>query len=135
MDLKKCINCGDLFAAAKGQKICPNCLAEEENKFQRVKDYLWDNPGATISQVSEATDVGEAIIKKFVREGRLKEVQGSNMTVECQRCGKEISEGKYCDECSTEIANGIQKTKQKKKSKEKKKERKSKDRMFTRDRD
>lgn len=132
MDLKKCDNCGELFAAAQGQKICPDCLAEEEHKFQKVKDYLWDNPGATVPQVSEATEVGEAIIKKFIREGRLLEVQGSNMTVECESCGKDIQQGKYCDECKSDLASNIQKTKNKK---HKKKRRKKKTGMFTRDED
>ncbi|MBM7557477.1 TIGR03826 family flagellar region protein [Halanaerobacter jeridensis] len=131
MDLKKCTNCGQIFAAAKGQKICPDCLAEEEAKFERVKDYLWDHPGATIPQVSEATDVGEAIIKKFVREGRLVEVQGSNIKVECQKCGKPISQGKFCSECSNELANDIQKSKSKKKKNKSKRNKQEK--MFTRD--
>ena len=129
MDLKKCTNCDQIFAAAKGQKICPDCLAEEEAKFQRVKDYLWDHPGATIPQVSDDTDVGEAIIKKFVREGRLIELQGSNIKVDCENCGKPISQGRFCDECSNKIATDIQKTK----SKSKKKKRNRQDKMFTRD--
>ena len=132
MDLKKCINCNQLFAAAKGQRICPDCLAEEENKFQLVKDYLWDNPGATIPEVSEATDVGEAIIKKFVREGRLVELQGSNIKVECQKCGKPISQGKFCSECSNKLANDIQKSKSKTK-KSKRNKRDNQEKMFTRD--
>ena len=134
MDLKKCINCNQIFAAAQGQNICPDCLAEEENKFELVKDYLWDNPGATIPEVSEATDVGEAIIKKFVREGRLVELQGSNIKVECKNCGKAISEGKYCSECSNKLANDIQRTRGKRgKGRRSKKNRKKQDKMFTRD--
>ena len=129
MDLKKCTNCGQLFAAARGQRICPDCLAEEEHKFELVKDYLWDNPGATIPQVSEATDVGEPIIEKFVREGRLVEIQGSNLKIECQKCGKPISKGKFCSDCGNKLAKDIQKSK----SKSKKKKRNRQDKMFTRD--
>ena len=134
MDLKKCSNCDQLFAAAKGQRICPDCLAQEEKKFNLVKEYLWDNPGATIPEVSEATDVGEAIIEKFVREGRLVEVQGSNMKVECENCGKAISEGKYCSECSNKLAHDIQRNRGKrKKGRRSKKNRKNQDKMFTRE--
>ncbi|MGM0370029.1 MAG: TIGR03826 family flagellar region protein [Bacillota bacterium] len=132
MDLKKCSNCNDLFAASAGQRICPDCLAEEEEKFQLVKDYLWDHPGATISDISEATEVGEPIIEKFVREGRFIEVGGANLKIECQKCGAPISQGKYCSDCSNQLASNIQKSKQKKKSKENRKK-DNRDRMFTRD--
>ena len=129
MDLKKCSNCNQLFAASAGQRICPDCLDEEEEKFQIVKDYLWDHPGVTVTQISEATGVGEPIIEKFVREGRFIEIQGSNLKIECQRCGAPISKGKFCNECSNKLASDIQNSKNKKR----RSNRSNQDKMFTRD--
>ncbi|TDX58893.1 flagellar protein [Orenia marismortui] len=132
MGIQKCKRCKKVFAAVQGAKICPNCLREEEDQFVLVKDYLWEHPGATIKELHEATEVEERIIKKFVKEGRFLQINGVDITVECERCGTAIRSGRFCEDCSQKLQNGISKVKKVSDSKEELKE--DKDRMFLGDR-
>ncbi len=69
-DFKYCKNCGTLFTSY-GSKICPECTDKEEDEFRIVRDYIWDNPGGNMKQVSEATEVDLEKIMKWLREERL----------------------------------------------------------------
>ncbi|MFW6028863.1 MAG: flagellar protein [Halanaerobiales bacterium] len=133
MKLKNCVKCGKLFSPQAGEKVCPVCRKEEENEFEMVKEYLWDNPKATIEEVHEETGVERDTIMKFVKEDRLiAEGIDVDWENECERCGKPISHGKYCLECQQELINGFND----KSSEEKKKEIdiKKKGKMYTADR-
>ncbi|GAB6098367.1 hypothetical protein JCM16358_02460 [Halanaerocella petrolearia] len=72
MCLKKCNNCGRLFATQNNQdrNLCPNCFQEEREKFRLVRDYLWDHQGASIKKIAQETDVKQKTIRRFIREGR-----------------------------------------------------------------
>ena len=133
MELRNCEKCGQLFTYDGIHKLCPNCREEEEDKFKKVKDYLWENPNSTINKVSEETGVDREIIVKFVKEDRLAS-EGLEIETEelkCERCGASISHGTLCDKCRKELINGFS-SKSKKESKKKKKD--SKDDMFIKNR-
>ncbi|GAB6100033.1 membrane protein [Halanaerocella petrolearia] len=130
MDIKKCKRCKKVFSPVGGAKICPRCKQKEEEDFEDVKEYLWDYPDANLEQITEDTGVDREIIRKFIREGRLLSLDGVNLKVECQRCGTEIDSGKYCEECSGELQQGLKSNKNKQKEKKKNK---SNHRMFSRD--
>lgn len=101
-NLKNCKRCGKLFVKVN-KDICPDCVKQEEEEFTAVKEYLDKNPNATISNVSEETGVSEKMIRKFIEDGRLLTTKYSAVGVECKRCGKEISKGRYCEECQVEL--------------------------------
>lgn len=108
MKLRNCIKCGKLFAPKTGEKICPVCRQEEESDFEKVKDFLWDNPKATIEKVHEETGVERDTIMKFVKEDRLiAEGIDVDWDHECERCGKAISHGRFCASCQRELINGL----------------------------
>ena len=46
-------------------------------------------------------------IKKWVREERLILSDASEAGITCERCGKMIRTGKYCDECKTTMAMNL----------------------------
>ncbi|MBO8159046.1 TIGR03826 family flagellar region protein [Thermosyntropha sp.] len=100
-DLRNCPKCGRLFAY-QGRNLCKKCQEEEENEYLLVRKYVRDNPGATIFEVSEATGVEEEKILQFLREGRLQS-KGLAAALECERCGKKISAGRFCPECIKEM--------------------------------
>lgn len=134
MELINCKECGKVFAST-GQKICPDCRQTEEEKFELVKDYLWDNPNSTIKKVSEATGVEEELIIKFMRENRLA-AEGLlvDYLLKCKRCGTEIKSGTFCESCRSQMINNLkQGVKDQKREKEKKKSKKSEG-MFLKDR-
>jgi hypothetical protein len=76
----------------------------EENEFQQVKQYLWDNPGANASEVTEATGIDEKKVMRYLREGRLQLVPGqSAIMLNCEWCETIIYSGRFCDKCAKEI--------------------------------
>ena len=103
MELINCKECGRLFSSA-GQKVCTDCRQSEEEKFELVKEYLWDNPNSTVKKVADDTGVEEDLIIKFMREERLN-AEGLliDYTLKCKRCGAEIKSGIFCDSCRSKM--------------------------------
>ncbi len=108
MNVANCRGCGRLFNVVTNRNLCPACLNELENKFQEVRKYLEENPLANINIVSEDCEVSVKQIKQWVREERLTFSESSMDGVACEKCGKMIRTGKYCDECKNKIANNLQ---------------------------
>lgn len=98
MDLRNCRKCGRVFAYA-GNEICSRCATSDVDDFKKVKEYLYDNPGATIVEVSEETGVDEKKILRYLRESRIEIREADNMLLDCERCGKPIQSGRFCDKC------------------------------------
>ncbi|OCL27645.1 hypothetical protein U472_03590 [Orenia metallireducens] len=71
MELRNCKICGKVFIK-RYNELCDKCHQEQEEKYIKVKDYLWDNSKATIDEIHQATGISKNIIRKFVREGRFK---------------------------------------------------------------
>ncbi|MDQ2085108.1 MerR family transcriptional regulator [Herbivorax sp. ANBcel31] len=111
MDVRNCKSCGKIFNHLGGYPICPTCKKKDEEDFQRVKDYLYDNPKASIIQVSNELEISVRRIKSYLRDERL-EIIGSegNMLLECEKCGKAISSGRFCKECSSSVVDSIRAT-------------------------
>lgn len=98
MDLRNCRKCGRVFAY-NGVEVCSRCLSSDEEDFKKVKDYLYDHPGATITEVSEETGVDEKKILRYLRESRIEIREENNLLLDCQRCGIPIRSGRFCDAC------------------------------------
>lgn len=106
-EIKNCPRCGKIFSYM-GRPICNKCIEVEENEFKRVKEYVYDNPGATISETSQETEVTVEKIMRFLREERLEiKSENSNMVLECERCGTAIRSGRFCEHCKRDINAGF----------------------------
>jgi phage FluMu protein Com len=68
-DVRNCRRCGKIFNYIGGQPLCPACRQLDEEDFKRVKEYLYHNPGAVLSEVSTKLEIqcGE---DKEVSQGR-----------------------------------------------------------------
>lgn len=107
MELRNCIRCGKVFGSV-GSRVCPACLEAEEADFQRVKEFLRTTPKARIFEVVEATGVSEAQVLEFIRTGRLiAEGLGEALMANCERCGRPISQGRFCAECVAALGKEI----------------------------
>ena len=100
-NLRYCEKCDKLFAYL-GNSLCPACYDEQEQIFEKVRNYIKKYQEATIIEIGEALDIDEYVILKFVREGRLvskglKEFS----TWSCESCGTAISSGRYCQKCTS----------------------------------
>jgi flagellar operon protein (TIGR03826 family) len=102
-EIRNCPRCGKIFTYM-GRPICNRCIETEENEFKVVKEYVYDNPGATISEVSQETGVSVEKIIRFLREERLEiKSENSNLFLECERCGRAINSGRFCENCKGQI--------------------------------
>lgn len=102
MELRNCPNCGKLFVYVT-KNLCPACAKKDEENFRNVKDYLYDNPGATIDEVSEETGVDTKKILEYLKEGRLILKQNNASILSCESCGKPILTGRFCKNCITDM--------------------------------
>ncbi|OPZ92906.1 MAG: hypothetical protein BWY74_01361 [Firmicutes bacterium ADurb.Bin419] len=110
-DIRNCRRCKRLFNYIGGAPICHDCKQQDEVDYKRVKEYLYDHPKASIIEVSQELEVSVQQIKMYLKEGRL-EIVGNdgNMILECERCGKSITTGRLCNDCSKEVSNDIKST-------------------------
>jgi flagellar operon protein (TIGR03826 family) len=110
-DVRNCRKCGKVYTYIGGPPICPVCSEKDETDFKQVKEYLYNNPGASMSEVSTALDVSVEKITRYLREGRLEIVGGDgNLILECESCGKSIKTGRFCQECQKELTKDFKST-------------------------
>jgi len=106
LNVANCPRCGRIFAKTV-RNLCPQCLAEEEELYQKVYHYLRENPKSTVQQVSENTGVPEERILAFLRQDRLLASEWSFLTYPCERCGTPIKSGRYCEKCTVEMQHSL----------------------------
>lgn len=109
MDVRNCTRCGSIYSY-DGFNICIQCRKEDEEDFQKVKEYLNENPGANTNEVSKETGVEASKIIKFLRQGRLEISDESNIMLDCERCGTSIKTGRFCQNCALEIERELKKS-------------------------
>lgn len=104
--IKNCARCARLFTGV--EEICPTCLSQEQEEFEKVKEYLAGHGNATVVEVSSRTGVEIAQIHRWLRAGRLKmtleQLQGA---LRCERCGAPIDSGRFCPRCLSELNREI----------------------------
>lgn len=99
--LQNCRECDRIFSHPTN-KLCPQCIRDQNNQFNLVKDYLRKNPNSLLREVVQETEVSIERIKEFIKEGRLKIVP-PDYYHECQLCGTKITSGKICNKCQLEL--------------------------------
>lgn len=102
INLENCPRCGRLFAN-NFRDICPSCIKEIEEEYEKCLKYLREEKTATIQEVHEATGVSIRQITKFIKEGRISVANNPNMMYPCEVCGVLIREGNMCDSCRTRL--------------------------------
>lgn len=108
MNLDNCPRCGKLFAK-NFRDVCPVCMREIDKEYQICADYLRENKGAIISELSDQTGVSIKQITKFIREGRISMVNAPNMSYPCESCGTLIRDSHLCDSCRSRLVKDTKK--------------------------
>ena len=108
MDIRNCKRCGKVFSY-RGLAICNSCIIQDDEDFNLVREYIIAHPNSSTVEVSEATGVNVKTISRFLREGRLDSdhINTSDSEVTCEKCGKNIGSGRYCDVCLNEMQSGF----------------------------
>lgn len=109
-ELANCSNC-DAVYVKNIRNICQKCYQEEEAAFETVYRFLLPrkNREATMIDIVEATGVEERLIIKFIKEKRLRTSQFPMLAYGCEKCGKNITTGNICTDCSQELLGELTK--------------------------
>lgn len=104
MEVKNCKGCGKLFnSLGASTPMCPACMKALDEKYEAVKQYVYDNPRISINQLSEDMDVPIPQIQRWIREERLTFSEDSEIGIECEGCGTMIKTGRFCAACKTRM--------------------------------
>lgn len=106
MNVANCPRCGKVFV--KGfNDVCPNCVKEIDQQYERCVKYIRENKGTSINDLSEATEVSIKQITKFIREGRISIMNAPNMSYPCEVCGTLIRDKMICESCRSNLAKVV----------------------------
>ncbi|MCL1843303.1 MAG: flagellar protein [Defluviitaleaceae bacterium] len=101
MEAMNCPRCGKVFVKII-ESICDACVKAEVNIFDKVRDYVKENPNKSIKEVSEECEVTVKRVLQYIRDGRLEASGGMQGDVLCSKCGKPINIGRMCEKCILE---------------------------------
>ena len=110
MNLRNCPRCGKMFNYVAGPPICDPCRKALEDDFQKVKQYIEENPRASLKQISEECKVTTKQIQQWIREERLMFSKDSPIQLVCEKCGELITTGRFCAKCKYSMANNLNNT-------------------------
>lgn len=118
MALKKCENCGKFFGADDNETLCHDCREPEKrkvvltgdiehDKFTNARAIVYEQPHITPKELTEVlNEMGIKItlkeIMRYVTEGRLQLITIDGGTY-CSNCGRQISIGTMCSDCSDKL--------------------------------
>jgi hypothetical protein len=57
-------------------KICPRCQAAEDEKYEKVRAYVRDHKGVSITEAAQETGVSAEQILRYLDEGKLEVIPG-----------------------------------------------------------
>jgi len=108
MEVKQCEFCRAPFQTL-GNRLCGDCHAQLDEDFITIREYLYENEGAGIEEVSEATGVPRKIILYLLKEERLtvSGEKGGGILV-CESCKRPINTGRMCGRCKKEVVTAMQ---------------------------
>jgi flagellar operon protein (TIGR03826 family) len=111
-ELRNCKRCNKVFSYIAGPPLCPACQKEDEKIFEDVSLYIREHPGLPLTVVAKELDISYDKLMKYVREGRL-QIRAANgqMINFCEKCGKEIEQGRFCSECEGGISKDLEASK------------------------
>ena len=98
MQAINCPRCGKVFAKIV-DPICKTCMREEEEIFDKVRDYIKANPDKSIKEVADECEVTTKRILQYIRDGRIDSSHGMSGEILCSKCGKPIVAGRMCEKC------------------------------------
>ncbi len=101
-----CRVCG-LIMVRLARDVCPKCFQEEEQLFQKVKNFLKANPGATLEEVAKHASCDIEHVEALIRSGRLERAGVKRVAHPCQLCQATIYDGVVCVECKKTLKEQV----------------------------
>lgn len=67
--VKNCRKCNAMFSTIDSEILCKKCRAEEDRVFRMVRDYLYSNPGTSVSELAVKFNLSVNRIERYIRDG------------------------------------------------------------------
>lgn len=109
LNIRNCVRCKKIFLPSSGEKICPDCRAEDAAIEEKVKAYVRDHRGLTVNQLIEGSGVNPKIIWRMIQQGLFENSGLIDAEYPCANCGKPITKDLYCTECAGKFKENAQK--------------------------
>ena len=106
MNLVNCPRCNKLYAKTI-RDICNNCHTQLEKDYERCVQYIRENKGVNIQELSDVTEISVKQIARWIREGRISLFNAPNMSYPCESCGTLLREGHLCDSCRSRLSRDM----------------------------
>lgn len=104
--LINCKKCNRVFSSVDGGLLCSRCNENVDTEFDRVREYIYDNPTSSVKDVSMGTGVSADSILKWIRDGRI--VLGDHANIAfCERCSEPTDGMRFCPKCIRELSSGL----------------------------
>lgn len=100
--ISNCPRCGRLFNKTV-RDICDQCINEESDFINIIRQYLKENKLATITDVVRDTEIELEIVLDLIEKGHIVLIDNPNMRFECSRCGLPTPDGRLCSKCREEL--------------------------------
>ena len=105
MRVYTCRKCGKQYeSAGLTDGLCEECLMDQLDKYHQVREYLWEHPGSTASDIAAACNCSVRQVMQWVKEDRFMLSDGSKVLLYCANCGRKILSGIYCPACQEAMA-------------------------------
>jgi flagellar operon protein (TIGR03826 family) len=110
MNVANCPKCGKVYVKNILHDICPACVKAIDMQCEACIKYLKEHRGITLEALSEATEVPQSLIIKFMREGRISVMGNQNISYPCEVCGTSIRDKNICDSCRQKLKRDVRNT-------------------------
>lgn len=110
MNVANCPKCGRVYVKNIMHDICPACVKDIEKQCETCIKYLREHRGISLEELSDATEVSQSHIIKFMREGRISIMGNKNIFYPCEVCGENIRERNMCDSCRQKLKKDVRNT-------------------------
>ncbi|KPV44372.1 hypothetical protein AN477_06990 [Alicyclobacillus ferrooxydans] len=106
--LSNCVQCGKIYLRITSA-FCPDCLKQDRENLENVRDYLRFNRGASMEETVSDTGVDPGRIVAWIQAGHLMLSPQSAIKYPCEnKCGSLIQSGKYCRECLHDLSRSLE---------------------------
>lgn len=99
MPLATCPRCKRMFNKVQ-TPICASCEPEEEKDYERIRDVVAENPGASMEAVAKMAEVDVSVVRRMMDQGMVASTVPGD-SVKCGRCGAPAISAakKLCQAC------------------------------------
>ena len=103
LNFRNCKRCGKAFSTMLDYTVCPTCMEQETQRFNRTRDYIYNHGDASEEDIIEHCHITADELSRWIREEKITLGENSNIKYPCESCGSLISGGHFCLDCKLKL--------------------------------